>query len=128
MSTHSFPVRVDFPVPVDHPAFEGHFPGAPILPGVALLDEVLRVATLGQVAKLGQVATPSQVAARGEWRIASAKFLSPVTPGETLTLELQPQPNGALRFSIHCSTRAVASGTVAPPPPAGESSDGHPTV
>lgn len=116
MSTHSFPVRVDFPVPVDHPAFEGHFPGAPILPGVALLDEVLRVATLGQVA------------ARGEWRIASAKFLSPVAPGETLTLELQPQPNGAVRFSIHCSTRAVASGTVVPPPPAAESSDGHPTV
>jgi 3-hydroxymyristoyl/3-hydroxydecanoyl-(acyl carrier protein) dehydratase len=115
MSTPSVPIRVAFSVPMDHPAFPGHFPGAPILPGVTLLDEVLRVAALGRVAG-------------GEWRIASAKFLSPVMPGETLDLELQPQANGAVRFSIHCSTRAVATGTVVPPPTAEESSDGHATV
>lgn len=83
-------------ISAEHPAFEGHFPGAPLLPGVLLLDEVLRAA-------------PSR-----QWTIASAKFLHPVRPGETLTLEHEQLSTGAVRFTIRSADRPVASGTLVP--------------
>lgn len=87
-------------VPVQHPAFEGHFPGAPLLPGVVLLDEMLNAVPAGS-----------------GWRIATAKFLHPVRPGETLTLEHEPPlANGAVRFTIRSAGQPVASGTLIPKP------------
>jgi 3-hydroxyacyl-[acyl-carrier-protein] dehydratase len=87
-------------VPAHHPAFDGHFPGAPLLPGVVLLDEMLQA-----------------VQAESGWTIASAKFLHPVRPGETLTLEHEPPlANGAVRFTIRSAGQAVASGTLIPRP------------
>jgi 3-hydroxyacyl-[acyl-carrier-protein] dehydratase len=95
-------------VPAHHPAFKGHFPGAPLLPGVVLLDEMLQA-----------------VRAEASWTIASAKFLHPVRPGETLTLEhAPPLANGAVRFTIRSAGQAVASGTLVPRP-AAEESDRH---
>lgn len=85
-------------VPAHHPAFAGHFPGAPLLPGVVLLDEMLQA-----------------IRADSGWTIASAKFLHPVRPGETLTLEHEPPlANGAVRFTIRSAGQAVASGTLVP--------------
>jgi 3-hydroxyacyl-[acyl-carrier-protein] dehydratase len=72
-------------VPAQHPAFHGHFPGAPLLPGVVLLDEMLH--SLGD-------------AGAGEWLVSSAKFLHPVRPGETLTLEHNVLASGSIRFVI----------------------------
>jgi 3-hydroxyacyl-[acyl-carrier-protein] dehydratase len=95
-------------VPAHHPAFKGHFPGAPLLPGVVLLDEMLQA-----------------VSTESGWTIASAKFLHPVRPGETLTLEHEPPlANGAVRFTIRSGGQPVASGTLVPRP-AADNSEHH---
>ncbi len=79
-----------------HPAFAGHFPGAPILPGVLLLDAVLLWAETVTDSVAGQ--------------IGNAKFLSPVQPGELLTLALVSTTPGSARFDIACGNRKVATG------------------
>ena len=84
-------------VPVDHPAFAGHFPGAPILPGVVLLDRVVQLA-------------PGALA--GVREIASAKFLSPVLPGEQLVISYRRTAGAGLRFDVTCGARKVASGAL----------------
>ena len=88
--------RIDLAVSADHPAFAGHFPGRPIVPGALLIDlAVLAV----------ERATQREVAA-----VAQAKFLSPATPGETLTLIFETDGN-AVRFEIETSgARKLASG------------------
>jgi 3-hydroxyacyl-[acyl-carrier-protein] dehydratase len=105
-------------VPPEHPAFDGHFPGAPLLPGVVLLDEVLRAV---------EVARPDgrTTATTAGWTIATAKFLQPVRPGETLTLEHEVLTNGALRFVIRSVGRVVATGTLVLRLEATEADDGH---
>jgi 3-hydroxymyristoyl/3-hydroxydecanoyl-(acyl carrier protein) dehydratase len=90
--------------PADHPAFAGHFPGRPIVPGVLLLDAAVHA--------LAEAFGPA--AARCE--VSAAKFLSPVGPGETVTLSLETTATGAVRFEIASGTRKVATGTFALPP------------
>lgn len=87
-------------IPVDHPAYAGHFPGQPILPGVVLLDTALHALATAQ----------GLACAHGQ--IKSAKFLSPVLPGEALTLHYSAAPGGGFRFDIRCGTRGVANGAV----------------
>lgn len=94
-------------IPVDHPAYAGHFPGQPILPGVVLLDAALHALAThqGRAEKGGPV------------QINAAKFLSPVRPGEALTLYASASPAGGVRFEIRCidfrgGERSVASGSV----------------
>ncbi len=89
-------------IPAQHPAFDGHFPGAPILPGVVLLDETLRA-----------VQRAGGFSGQG-WRVATAKFLEPVRPGEPLTLEHEQLANGSIRFTIRSDDRSVANGTLTP--------------
>ena len=97
MTTLSLPLAVA----ADHPAYAGHFPGQPILPGVVLLDEALfALAALQGVA-----------AATGQ--IKSAKFLSPVRPGESLRLDYSATAAGVFRFELKAAERVVASGVVA---------------
>lgn len=92
-----------------HPAFAGHFPGHPMVPGALLLDAVLHAIAQAQ-AEAGSADTgPQRV-----WQIASAKFLSPVQPGETLTLSWLPGATGSTRFAISCGMRQIASGTLLP--------------
>jgi hypothetical protein len=83
-----------------HPAFAGHFPGKPMVPGVLLLD-----AALHAVAQARQ--TPGEGC-----QIVSAKFLSPVLPGETLAISYSSTAQGATRFEITGSGRPVANGTL----------------
>jgi 3-hydroxymyristoyl/3-hydroxydecanoyl-(acyl carrier protein) dehydratase len=101
MNEHAMPL----PIAADHPAYAGHFPGRPILPGVVLLDAALHAlaARQGMQAMTGQ--------------LKSAKFHSPVQPGEALTLHTTASPAGGFRFEIRCmdsrgGERDVASGSV----------------
>lgn len=84
----------------DHAAAQGHFPGDPIIPGAVILDEVLAAAEnqLG----LGPAA----------WTVAHAKFLSPLRPGEALTIRFERRPGADLRFRCEAGTRLVASGVL----------------
>lgn len=91
-----------FVVPPDHPAFAGHFPGAPIVPGVLLLDAAVHAIQQGQA---------SEAAATQACEISTAKFLSPVGPGETLTISCRPGAGGT-HFEIHSGARKVATGTL----------------
>lgn len=92
-------------VPEDHPAFAGHFPGRPIVPGVVLLDRALAL-----IAAATQL-DPSACT------IASAKFLSPAGPGETLQFSWQRKDSGAIQFDITAACRSIATGLIAPPSP-----------
>jgi acyl-coenzyme A synthetase/AMP-(fatty) acid ligase len=89
-------------IPADHPAYAGHFPGRPVLPGVVLLDEALSAISASTGLPLSAC------------ELASAKFLSPVTPGEPLTLDQRTLPSGSIEFEIRAAERLVARGTVAP--------------
>lgn len=91
-------------VPLDHPVFAGHFPGQPIVPGVLLLDHAILFAET----MLGKPVA--------QWQVGNAKFLSPVSPGETLVYALQTKASGALAFVVRASDRCVASGSLTPPP------------
>ena len=90
------PFEATWAVAPDHPAFAGHFPGTPILPGVVLLDTVLLWIETVTDSVAGQ--------------IGNAKFLSPVRPGELLTLALVLTTPGNARFAIACGSRKVATG------------------
>ncbi len=83
-----------------HPALAGHFAGAPVLPGVVLLDETVRALEQANGAPASR------------WTVGTAKFLKPVRPGETLTLESEPLPNGSIRFAVSSDGRAVATGVL----------------
>lgn len=103
MSDHAMPLSIA----ADHPAYAGHFPGQPILPGVVLLDAALHALA----ARQGMQGIP------GSAQIKSAKFHSPVQPGEALTLLATASPAGGFRFEIRCmdsrgGERSVASGAV----------------
>ena len=88
-----------------HPAFAGHFPGRPMVPGVLLLDAALHAAAQARMS----AGDDRSHALRCQ--IASAKFLSPVLPGETLTIACSPTPAGHTRFDISGDGRQVATGT-----------------
>lgn len=91
---------MDVSIPLDHPAFAGHFPGQPLLPGVSLLSEVLEAV----------LRDPALAAAVGPTpRLGAAKFLSPVRPGSTLSIQFS-ETAGAVRFEVKAGDRAVASG------------------
>ena len=69
-------------IEADHPCFEGHFPGNPILPGAVLL---LKLQDL-----LEQAMTDRQLI-----QINSAKFLAPIPPDSTLTVNWRaPEEDG----------------------------------
>jgi 3-hydroxymyristoyl/3-hydroxydecanoyl-(acyl carrier protein) dehydratase len=91
----------------DHPVFAGHFPGHPIVPGALLLAEALQALDRAGIAT-------------GGCEIANAKFLSPVGPGETVSLRWESVPGKPLRLELWVADRRVASAVVVPGKPRGE--------
>ncbi len=87
-------------VAAGHAAFAGHFPGNPILPGVVLLDAVLN--GLEHACGLDLRAC----------RLASAKFLGLVRPGDALELEFDAPANGAIRFLVNGAAGPVLRGVL----------------
>jgi 3-hydroxyacyl-[acyl-carrier-protein] dehydratase len=93
-------LRHELIIAPDHPAFAGHFPGRPILPGVVLLDETLSVIERTLALDLTQ------------WRLAAAKFLEIVRPGDALTVEHTSAANGIVRFTVRVADRTALAGTL----------------
>ncbi len=89
-------IRIPLAIDPAHPAFEGHFPSQPIVPGVVLLDCGLRA-----------IAGQRDIAASDRCRIAAAKFLSPVGPGEPVRLEFERSSTltEGYRLQIYAGTR-----------------------
>jgi 3-hydroxymyristoyl/3-hydroxydecanoyl-(acyl carrier protein) dehydratase len=73
--------------PTDHPTAAGHFPGDPIIPGALLLDAVVEAI----MAEAGG----------GTVIIRSAKFFRALRPGESVDLQWERQPSGAISFACH---------------------------
>ena len=90
----------DIVIAANHPAFAGHFPGTPIVPGVVLLDEALHAIGMQLGADLSAC------------HINAAKFLSPVRPGEPVSVRYETLANGSIRFDIMSDERKVATGSV----------------
>ncbi|UVE64341.1 acyl-CoA synthetase family protein [Burkholderia pyrrocinia] len=95
-----------FTIPADHPALPGHFPGHPVVPGVVLLDHAIHA--------IGAALNRPLHA----WRLGSAKFLSPVAPGEPLDVAFDAAASGAIRFTLRAGSRDVATGVLSAPPAA----------
>jgi 3-hydroxyacyl-[acyl-carrier-protein] dehydratase len=96
--------RVPLVITADHPAFAGHFPTRPIVPGVVLLDLAMRA--IDAVRPL-----------RAPCRIASAKFLSIVGPGESVALEFDdatdaPQRRLRILAGDAPAERVAVTGTI----------------
>jgi 3-hydroxymyristoyl/3-hydroxydecanoyl-(acyl carrier protein) dehydratase len=85
-------------IPSVHAAFAGHFPGNPGVPGVLLLDESLRAIAAACGVTLADCA------------IVTAKFTSPVRPGEELQLHFAAVGGGRVNFTIRAPDRTVAVG------------------
>ena len=85
-------------IPVEHPVFAGHFPGNPIVPAALLLDEM--VCAIASASGLPM----------NNCSISSAKFYSPVVPGESLNLRVVVLDNTPVSFEVCAGTRLVASG------------------
>lgn len=85
-------------IPADHPSLAGHFPGDPIVPGVVLLEEIMQA-----LAEAG-----------GDYRlrgIPRVKFIAPLKPEQTFTIQWTLSPQGQVRF--HClfpDGRLIAQG------------------
>lgn len=72
-------------VSVNEPYFMGHFPDAPIMPGVLIIESAAQLCSL--------VIAPEDAAADESklyvlLKVKDFKFLKPVIPGDTLTIEV----------------------------------------
>lgn len=84
-------------IAIEHPALAGHFPGNPIVPGVLIIEEVLNAVEEW----------------RGELRltrIASAKFASPLYPGQVFSIRLEDKGEGRIDFECSHDIGVVAAG------------------
>lgn len=70
-------------VTINEPFFQGHFPGQPIMPGVLQIEALAQV---GAVALLSQPQYKGKIALFA--RIDGTRFRKPVTPGDSLRLEV----------------------------------------
>ncbi|WP_434621740.1 hypothetical protein [Azospirillum sp. B2RO_4] len=94
------PKQTDVHFPADHPTAAGHFPGNPIIPGAVLLDSALTAIAAAE-------GSPP-----GPCRLRAAKFLHPVRPGESMLVEWQATPTGAIAFTGSVDGRPVMTATI----------------
>ena len=87
-------------VSINESFFQGHFPGAPVMPGVLVIEAL---AQCGAILALREIDDRDQklVLFTG---IREARFRRPVTPGDTLVLEVT-----ALRFGPRIQAHARRS-------------------
>lgn len=85
-------------IDADHPSLAGHFPGHPVVPGVVMLGEIM-------MAIRDMVKKPIEFVG-----MPSAKFLSPLNPGEPLTIRMDEQGEGTMAFTCTTGDRLIASG------------------
>lgn len=93
-------ITIERTFPPDLPATRGHFPGNPVIPGAVLLSETLRAIETN----LNSHLLPG--------RLASAKFLHPVRPGDRVRIEFADSSAGGIRFACSVGTTAVLTGVV----------------
>ena len=82
----------------NHPSLAGHFPGHPVVPGVIMLGEIMNAIREMAKEKIEFVGMPS------------AKVMSPLNPGEPLTIRLDQQGDGATEFTCTTGSRLITSG------------------
>ena len=85
-------------ISADHPTLAGHFPGHPVVPGVVMLGEVMKAIRQAAEGTIEFVGLPSM------------KFLSPLSPGEPLTISWDQQADGTTAFTCTVRSRIIASG------------------
>lgn len=83
-----------------HPTAAGHFPGNPVIPGALLLAEVLRCIERAENTQF----VPCSIKA--------AKFLHPVRPGDTVTIEYAVSTSGTIEFQGAVAGIKVLTGGV----------------
>jgi len=93
-------MRSTLEIAAGHPAYTGHFPAFPVLPGAVLLDAVFAALCEARGIQIT------------DWRIASAKFLNVVRPGDALMVEHEAPDAATIRFTIRNDERNVATGTL----------------
>ncbi|HET9580127.1 MAG TPA: 3-hydroxyacyl-ACP dehydratase FabZ [Usitatibacter sp.] len=86
-------------VTVNEPFFPGHFPHLAVMPGVLIVEAMAQAAAVLSLKSLGHKND-------GKWvyyfvGIDGARFKKPVTPGDTLRLEIEqgPAKRGMAKFS-----------------------------
>lgn len=94
-------------VSVNEPYFIGHFPDAPIMPGVLLIECAAQLCSL--------VIAPDETANDENklyvlLKVKDFKFLKPVIPGDTLTIDVKCTMSGAGAYEF--SAVISADGTV----------------
>lgn len=85
-------------VTADMPFFAGHFPGRPIMPAAAQIEMLQALLT--------QHADWNAIIAGG----TALKFSGRIQPGDTLRIQLQRTPCGAIRFSVASNNAVVSKG------------------
>lgn len=90
--------QTTFAVAPTHPALPGHFPEHPLVPGVVMLEQVAMALRAWRDERLA--------------RVAEAKFVAPLLPGESAALTLS-EAGDRVRFEIRRDGELLARGAVA---------------
>jgi len=86
-------------IDASHPSLPGHFPGDPVVPGVVILDEVLHALAEWQ----------PQAKVTG---FTTVKFLQPLLPEESFSIEFQAAKTGRLKFECKKNQNLFANGVI----------------
>ena len=73
-------------VTMNEPHFNGHFPGLPVMPGVLIVEAMAQTSAILVVQTLGEEAAGKVVYFM---TIDDARFRKPVTPGDTLYIDVE---------------------------------------
>ena len=86
-----------FVIEPGHPSIAGHFPGRPIVPGVVILDRTIAL-------------LERKLPGRRVVILREVKFLSPVIPGDPVTIEFVEKLPGRVTFVGSVRRRPVCRG------------------